>query len=105
MKENPSFVLNGYILSQSKILCALTGQKKIKYISELHKYMYLFYKTGSIGILILLFFLHVIYRMLYLKDKYRNFVTVFISSIGLLIFVYHINNYGIYNGRDVIFLF
>jgi O-antigen ligase len=107
MKDNPSsFVFGtGYgSLVNLKFYAPLTGEKNgIKYISELHNgYMYLFYKTGIIGILILLFFLLMLYRMLYLRDENRNFVPVFISAIGLLYLFTTLTITGIYNGRDVI---
>ena len=107
MKDNPSsFVFGtGYgSLVNLKFYAPLTGEKNgIKYISELHNgYMYLFYKTGIIGILILLFFLLMLYRMLYLRDENRKFVPVFISAIGLLYLFTTLTITGIYNGRDVI---
>ncbi|MBP2283632.1 hypothetical protein H4V97_001950 [Flavobacterium sp. CG_23.5] len=107
MKDNPSsFVFGtGYgSLVNLKFYAPLTGEKNgIKYISELHNgYMYVFYKTGALGIIILLIFFTMLYRTVYFNQKDKKFVTLFISAIGLIYLFTTLTITGIYNGRDVI---
>lgn len=107
MKDNPSSFLFGTghgSLVNLKFYAPLTGEEKgIKYISELHNgYMYLFYKTGIMGIVILLTFLTILYRTIYFKEKDTFFSTIFISAIGLIYFFTTLTITGIYNGRDII---
>lgn len=107
MNDNPSSFLFGTghgSLVNLKFYAPLTGEEKgIKYISELHNgYMYLFYKTGIMGIVILLTFLTILYRTIYFKEKDTVFSTIFISAIGLIYFFTTLTITGIYNGRDII---
>lgn len=74
----------------------------IRYISETHNgYIYVFYKTGSIGLILLLFFLWKFYRFIYWNYQ---FVPVFISVIGICFFFTTLTITGIYNPRDVIII-
>ena len=105
MEENPtSFLIgNGYgSLVNLKFYAPLTGNiedKGLKYISELHNgYPYLLYKTGFIGFFMYLFFLFKNYIKIYKK---RDFITVFISAIGLIFLFTTLTITGFYNPRDV----
>ena len=107
MQENPSSYVVGTgfgSLVNLKFKAPLTGEKEgIRYISELHNgYMYVFYKTGGIGVIILLLFFGSLYLSLYRKKKNKDMITVFISSIGLVYVFTSLTITGIYNGRDVI---
>ena len=107
MQENPSSFVVGTgfgSLVNLKFKAPLTGEKEgMRYISELHNgYMYVFYKTGSIGIIILLLFFVTLYLALYRKDKNKKMISVFISGIGLVYVFTTLTITGIYNGRDVI---
>lgn len=107
MQEQPSSFVVGTgfgSLVNLKFKAPLTGEKEgIKYISELHNgYMYVFYKTGSIGIVILLLFFATLYLALYRKHNNKRMILVFISGIGLVYVFTTLTITGIYNGRDVI---
>ena len=107
MQENPSSYVVGTgfgSLVNLKFKAPLTGEKEgIRYISELHNgYMYVFYKTGGIGMIVLLLFFGSLYLSLYRKKKNKDMITVFISSIGLVYVFTSLTITGIYNGRDVI---
>lgn len=104
MTEHPgSFVYGtGFgSLVNLRFFAPLTGERKgIRYISELHNgYIYIFYKVGTIGLLIYLFMLARWYKFLY-RDK--TFVSVMVSATGLIFFVTTITITGIYNNRDII---
>lgn len=76
------------------------GTKGMRYISELHNgYMYIFYKTGAIGLMLYLFILFRWYGYIYKK---WSFVNVFISSIGAVYLFSSITITGLYNSRDII---
>ena len=105
MKQQPSSFLVGTghgSLVNLKFYAPLTGEQKgIRYISELHNgYMYVFYKTGAIGLLVYLFVMFRWYFYLY-KNK-KNFVAVFISAIGLIYMFSTLTITGLYNTRDII---
>lgn len=107
MQENPSSFVVGTgfgSLVNLKFNAPLTGEKEgIKYISELHNgYMYVFYKTGAIGIIILILFFLKLYLAIYRKQKNKKMILVFISGIGLVYVFTTLTITGIYNGRDVI---
>lgn len=107
MQENPSSFVFGTgfgSLVNLKFKAPLTGEKEgIRYISELHNgYMYVFYKTGSIGIIILFLFFGTLYLALYRKHNNKRMILVFISGIGLVYVFTSLTITGIYNGRDVI---
>lgn len=74
----------------------------LRYISETHNgYIYIFYKTGIIGLVLLLYFLFKIYRFIYFDYQ---FVSVFIGLIGVCLFFTTLTITGIYNPRDVIII-
>lgn len=75
----------------------------LKFISELHNgYMYIFYKTGSVGLIILLGFLFLLYNVINRKKKRISMTVVFISAIGLIFTFTTLTITGIYNSRDII---
>ncbi|UTN05318.1 O-antigen ligase family protein [Flavobacterium bizetiae] len=74
----------------------------IRYISETHNgYIYIFYKTGILGIFLLLYFLLNLYRYIY--SNYI-FINVFISITGVCFLFTTLTITGIYNPRDVIII-
>lgn len=76
------------------------NDKGLKFISELHNgYAYVLYKTGILGILVYFYFLIGLYLTLYAN---KNFLTYFISGIGLVFVFTTLTITGIYNARDVI---
>lgn len=104
MERNPSSFIVGTghgSLVNLKFYAPLSGTPQgLRYISELHNgYMYVFYKTGAIGILLYLFVLLRWYSYIY---KRRTFVNVFISGIGIVYLFSSITITGLFNGRDVI---
>lgn len=77
-------------------------EKGMKYISELHNgYIYILYKTGIFGLFFYLFFLISLYYKIYIN---RNFVSVFISLIGLSYIVTTLVTVGINNSNDALML-
>lgn len=104
MQRNPSSYAVGTghgSLVNLKFYAPLSGDAKgLRYISELHNgYMYIFYKTGAIGLLLYLFILLRWYGYLY---KPKNFATVFISAIGVVYLFSSLTITGLYNPKDVI---
>lgn len=104
LKENPSgFVFGlGYgSLVNLKFYAPLSDDiKGMKYISELHNgYMYVLYKTGIIGLLLYLLFIYRLYIKIYFD---KNFARVFISAIGLSIFISTLVIGSIFNGNPTI---
>lgn len=76
--------------------------KGIRYISEIHNgYIYILYKSGIIGLICLFYFLLSLYRYQY-RDQ--NFITILISTIGLIYFFTTLTITGIYNPRDIIII-
>lgn len=76
--------------------------KGIRYISETHNgYIYIFYKTGIIGLILLLYFLFKVYRYIYFSYQ---FTSVFIGVIGVCFLFTTLTITGIYNPRDVIII-
>jgi O-antigen ligase len=108
MKEHPSSYLVGTgqgSLVNLKFEAPLTGEKDngLKFISELHNgYVYIFYKTGIIGLLILLYFLISFYKKIYQRENENQFATILVSSIGILFLFTTLTITGIYNAKDVI---
>jgi hypothetical protein len=107
MTNNPSSFIfgNGYgSLVNLKFKAPLTENKEgMKFISELHNgYSYILYKTGFIGLFILIYFLFKIYFLIYRYNKKNNFTLHFISAIGIIYLFTSLTITGIYNGRDVI---
>lgn len=85
----------------------LTGGQRendgLKFISELHNgYVYIFYKTGIIGLTIALAFLFFIYNFINKHVVKKRFIAVFISAIGLIFLFTTLTITGIYNSRDII---
>lgn len=78
-------------------------EKGLKYISELHNgYVYVFYKTGSLGLLTLMFFLMSTYSKIYTSQNKNEINKVFLSGIGLTFIFTTLIITGIYNSRDII---
>ena len=107
LNENPkAYVFGcGYgSLVNLKFYAPLSGDPKgMRYISELHNgYVYVLYKTGIIGIILYLFFLFTLYIKIYFN---KNFITVFISIIGLSFIFTTLVTVGINNSNEsLIFL-
>lgn len=107
MEESPSSFIIGTgqgSLVNLKFEAPLTGDadKGLKYISELHNgYVYIFYKTGIIGLLILVYFLISLYSKIYKKDTKNKFATLLISAIGLIFLFTTLTITGIYNAKDI----
>lgn len=104
MSDNPSSYLFGTghgSLVDLKFYAPLTGDDKgIRFISELHNgYIYLFYKTGILGLLIYIFALLRWYGYIY---KRYSLKTVLISAGGLIFLLTSIMITGIYNTKDII---
>ncbi len=107
MSDNPtSFVIGtgqGSLVNL-KFEAPLTGTDKgLKFISELHNgYVYIFYKTGILGLITLLFFLIFLYKHIYFKKNKNQFMTILISAIGLFYLFTTLTITGMYNARDII---
>lgn len=104
LSEHPSgFVIGcGYgSLVNLKFYAPLSEDPKgMKYISELHNgYMYILYKTGIFGILFYLIFLLNLYLKIYFN---KDFMTVFISAIGLSFIFTTLVTVGINNSNEVL---
>ena len=104
MKENPTSYVFGMghgSLVNLKFWAPLGDYKKgMRYISELHNgYVYVFYKTGIIGLLIYLYFLWMIYFYIHKKIVFSNLM---ISGIGVSFFITTLIITGIYNSRDIV---
>jgi len=84
-----------------KFYTPLQGNPKgIRYISELHNgYVYILYKTGSIGVLAYLFLLLRWYAYIYKK---RNLKNVLISAGGIIFLLTTVMITGLYNSKDII---
>ncbi|MEC4003517.1 O-antigen ligase family protein [Flavobacterium sp. SUN052] len=108
MEEQPLSYIIGTgqgSLVNLKFEAPLTGENKkgLKLISELHNgYVYIFYKTGLIGLLILVYFLVSIYKKIYIIDNVNKFATVWVSAFGLIFLFTTLTITGIYNSRDII---
>lgn len=107
LNENPiSYIFGcGYgSLVNLKLYAPLSKDdiKGMKYISELHNgYLYILYKTGIIGIFFYLFFLIKLYSKIY---KNQNFISIFISFIGLSYIVTTLVTVGINNSNDALMI-
>jgi hypothetical protein len=76
------------------------GDKGMKYISELHNgYPYILYKSGFLGMVLYLFFILKLYVFAY---QNKNYITIFISAIGLFYLFSTLTITGIYNANDVV---
>lgn len=86
-----------------KFKAPLAANDGMRYISELHNgYTYVLYKTGFIGLFILLFFLFGLYRKIYKYHRKNDFGLNYISAIGVIYLFTTLTITGVYNGRDVI---
>lgn len=108
MTENPSSFVFGTghgSLVNLKFFAPLTGERKgIRYISELHNgYMYIFYKTGFIGLFIYLFILLRWYLLIYVYSN-KNFIIVLISGISIVYLFSTLTITGMYNNKDIFIL-
>ncbi len=107
MMDTPSSFIIGTgqgSLVNLKFEAPLTGddEKGLKFISELHNgYVYVFYKTGAVGLLILLGFLISLYKKIYEKETKSKFATIFVSAIGIIFLFTTLTITGIYNAKDV----
>lgn len=104
MKKNPySFVVGtGHgSLVNLKFKAPLSGDDQgMRYISELHNgYMYVFYKTGAVGMIIYLSILFWWYSYIYRK---RHFINMLVSAIALFYLFSSLTITGIYNPRDIV---
>lgn len=105
MKDHPSSYIFGTghgSLVNLKFYAPLTDNYKdkgIKFISELHNgYVYVFYKTGALGLIAYIIFLGKLYMKLYRK---KDMTTYFQSGIALTFFFTTLTITGIYNPRDI----
>ena len=81
------------------------GEKGMRYISELHNgYVYVFYKTGLLGIICMVSFLFSLYHFIYKREKNNEHLLVlkFISGIGLSYFFTTLVITGVYNPNDAL---
>ena len=106
MEDNPSSYVFGCghgSMVNLKFYAPLTNNKKdkgLKYISELHNgYAFVFYKTGIIGVIFYFLFFIRLYKKIYIN---RQFVTIFISAIGIAFLFTTLTITGIYNTKDII---
>lgn len=104
MEKNPqSFVWGtGFgSLVNLKFYAPIGDYKKgMKYISELHNgYMYIFYKTGIIGLISFMVFLFYLYNFINLKNA--DYLNTIISTLGLSLIFSSMVFSGFYNYRDV----
>ena len=106
MKDNPSSYVFGCghgSMVNLKFYAPLTNNKKdkgLKYISELHNgYAFVFYKTGIIGVIFYFLFFIRLYKKIYIN---KQFVTIFISAIGIAFLFTTLTITGIYNTKDTI---
>ena len=102
MKDNPSSYIigNGHgSLVNLKFMAPLSAEKKgLKYISHIHNgYAFIFYKLGSVGLLMYLFFLIKIYL---LGQQKNNFIATVLSSIAIIYFLTTLTITGIYNQTE-----
>ena len=106
MDQNPSSYVFGCgygSLVNLKFYAPLSDNpldKGLKHISELHNgYAYILYKTGIIGIFFYLLFFVELYKKIYFN---KQFVTIFISAIGIVFLFTTLTITGIYNTKDTI---
>jgi len=104
MHQNPSSYIFGTghgSLVDLKFYAPITGEKKgIRFISDLHNgYIYIFYKTGVIGLAIYLFLLLRWYAYIYKRD---NLMNILISAGGLIFLMTTVMISGLYNNKDII---
>lgn len=81
------------------------SEKKMKYISRLHNgYVFIFYKTGVVGLILYLYFLILAYGRIYTKSNDQNILlfSKIVSSIGLFYFVSTLIITGIFISKDIV---
>lgn len=111
MNENPSSYIfgTGFGSLVNLKFKAPVGEQDMKYISRLHNgYVFVLYKTGIVGLLLLLIFLISLYSKIYnyfKNNTQKTFINRLISSLGLFYLFTSLIITGIYIPRDaVIFL-
>jgi hypothetical protein len=107
MEDHPSSYVVGTGLGSLVNLKfkAPLGEKGMRYISELHNgYVYVFYKTGLLGIICVVSFLFSLYHFIYKREKNNEHLLVlkFISGIGLSYFFTTLVITGVYNPNDAL---
>ena len=104
MNETPTSYIYGTgfgSLVNLKFNAPLDGSAKgIRFISETHNgYVFAIYKSGIIGLFLMIFFLFSLYRLIYLD---KNTLNIFISGIALTFIFSTLTITGIFNKRDII---
>lgn len=81
----------------------LGEQKKgLRYISEIHNgYVFVFYKTGFLGLFLMLLFLVNLYRKGYYS---KDFLFIFVSGIAVAYLFTTLTITGIFNKKDVLIM-
>jgi hypothetical protein len=108
MLENPSSFIfgTGYgSLVNLKFKAPLAGNDSqgLRYISELHNgYIYMFYKTGIFGVILIFYFLISLYKKIYVGFNKNQFCKILISAIGIIYLFTTLTITGIYNAKDII---
>src|SRR5690606_25260152 len=80
------------------------GEKGLRYIPHTHNgYIYVFFKTGTIGLILYLFVLFNLYKQVYIKPKSNNHIILLrlISGLALYFIFTSLIITGIYNLQDV----
>ncbi|WP_041557623.1 O-antigen ligase family protein [Cellulophaga algicola] len=112
MSGNPMNYLIGKgfgSLIDLKFMAPIGGLNGLRYIPHLHNgYIYIFFKTGCLGLLIYLLVLYSLYKKVYdnFKDKHKVIYSRIISGFALYFFFTTLIITGIYNLKEasVIFL-
>ena len=81
------------------------SEKKMKYISRLHNgYVFIFYKTGFLGLLLYAWFLIILYKKVYDQSSDQSIImfSKIISSIALFYFVTTLIISGIFISKDIV---
>lgn len=104
MNETPTSYIHGTgfgSLVNLKFNAPLVDSAKgIRFISETHNgYVFAIYKSGIIGLFLMMFFLFSLYRLIYLD---KNTLNIFISGIALTFIFTTLTITGIFNKRDII---
>jgi O-antigen ligase len=107
MEENPmSYVVgNGFgSLVDLGFKAPIGGEDGLRYIPHFHNgYVYVFYKTGLIGILFYLIIIFNLYKRGYVKTKtkYAKTMNRLISGFGIYFFVTTLVITGMYNLQEI----
>lgn len=102
MKNNPSsYVIgNGFgSLINLKMYAPLTADKKgIKYISHTHNgYTFIFYKLGTIGLLI---YFYLLFKLYLIGQNKNNIIANFIAAIAIIYLLTSLTITGLYNTSE-----